>query len=354
MALRHMRSDVLKRIIKVLPPYLFLRLPPLPSRGDSPTEGFGIITPFLPEHVITWGEAQVLQKVVAGCQLAKQLGAKIVGLAGFASVVGNEGEEIAREVEMPVTSGNTLTAGLALQGLRNAAQKLGIPLSEATVAVIGATGDIGSICARVLSKEAARLKIAARNVTNLEALADKLREGGGCPVEVVKYVYEAVRGSDIVLTATSAITTIIDPADVKPGAVICDIALPHNVGDDIVRVRDDVLVFEGGLASLPEGHLSKDQRWRRVSPDGTTIFGCLAETWILALEGRWESYSLGRGNITPERVNEMMRLAARHGFRVADFRYRNVLFDEERLRKIRENAARSSRRYGTASVTIAV
>src|SRR3989338_5710619 len=81
-ALRHMRSDVLKRIIKVLPPYLFLRLPPLPSRGDSPTEGFGIITPFLPEHVITWGEAQVLQKVVAGCQLAKQLGAKIVGLAG--------------------------------------------------------------------------------------------------------------------------------------------------------------------------------------------------------------------------------------------------------------------------------
>ena len=41
------------------------------------------------------------------------------------------------------------------------------------------------------------------------------------------------------------------------------------------------------------------------------------EGMALALEGRFEPYSRGRGFITPERVQEIEAIAARHGIHLA-------------------------------------
>jgi hypothetical protein len=40
---------------------------------------------------------------------------------------------------------------------------------------------------------------------------------------------------------------------------------------------------------------------------------CLAEGVALALEGRFEPFSRGRGNIVPERAAEILAIAGRHG-----------------------------------------
>jgi predicted amino acid dehydrogenase len=42
----------------------------------------------------------------------------------------------------------------------------------------------------------------------------------------------------------------------------------------------------------------------------------MAETMILALDGRYESYSLGK-HVQIERVREIARLARKHGFRLS-------------------------------------
>ena len=44
-------------------------------------------------------------------------------------------------------------------------------------------------------------------------------------------------------------------------------------------------------------------------------FACMSETMILALEGRYENYTLGR-DISVKQVDEMARLADTHGFQV--------------------------------------
>lgn len=341
---RRLPYQMQKDLIRTLPPYTFLRLPPLTSSAGSTVQGYAIIAPFLPEHLVTWGEEPVLNKIIHAGRLAQRLGAHIVGLAGFTSIVGNEGQEVAEHLKIAVTSGNTFTAAMALQGLRRAARLMGIPWESATVAVIGATGDIGSACTRVLAREVGRLNLAARNAPRLEEFASVLPRKSGCAVQVVKYVKDAVRDADLILTATSAVTTLIEPQDLKPGAVVCDVAVPHNVGIDLVRQRNDVLVFEGGLARLPvSGYLNGNRNWSFVSSDGVTIFGCLAESIILALDGRLENYSIGRGHITPEHIREIEQIASRHGFTLADFRYGNITFDEERIRVIRAHATRHDR-----------
>ncbi len=303
------------------------------------------MAPLLPEHLVTWGERPSLQKVIAACRLAERLGARVVGLAGFTSIVGNEGEEVSRRVQVSVTSGNTLTAALALQGIRKAAELMEIDLHRATVAVIGATGDIGSICTRILAGEVGHLNLAARREAKVLELASEIEQRSGtCPVTVMKYVADAVRNADVILTATSSITTVIEAGDLKPGSVVCDVALPHNVGLGVARQRDDVLIFEGGLARFPSPISEGDWRWRYVIPDGVTLFGCLAETIVLALEQRWENFSIGRGRITPERIREIESLAEKHGFELAEFRYGGVVFRKPQIKLILSNALASKRR----------
>jgi hypothetical protein len=54
---------------------------------------------------------------------------------------------------------------------------------------------------------------------------------------------------------------------------------------------------------------------RHPFPD--VVHGCLLEGMALALERRFEPFSQGRGFITPERVEEIAAIAARHGIHLA-------------------------------------
>jgi hypothetical protein len=48
-------------------------------------------------------------------------------------------------------------------------------------------------------------------------------------------------------------------------------------------------------------------------------YACMAETMILALEGRYENYTLGK-EISLAKVNEINQMARRHGFKLGGFR----------------------------------
>jgi predicted amino acid dehydrogenase len=109
--------------------------------------------------------------------------------------------------------------------------------------------------------------------------------------------------------------------------------VPANVARNLVEERNDILIFEGGYAAMPnfnELPISFRSHFRFGS-----IFGCLAETIILALEGRFENYSIGRGNITSEKVDEIARLGSRHGFTLAPYFCGNKIFVEEDFCRIR-------------------
>jgi hypothetical protein len=54
---------------------------------------------------------------------------------------------------------------------------------------------------------------------------------------------------------------------------------------------------------------------RHPFPD--VVHGCLLEGMALALERRFEPFSQGRGFITPERIEEIEAIAARHGIHLA-------------------------------------
>ena len=121
--------------------------------------------------------------------------------------------------------------------------------------------------------------------------------------------------ADIILFSTNDPNLLIGEEDLRPGAIVCDISVPKNVSEETVMKREDIIVIDGGIVS-PPGDVNFNFYY---GPPPGLAYACVAETMILTLEGKFESYSIG-GNVTIEKVMEISSLAEKHGFKVAEFR----------------------------------
>jgi len=297
-------------------------------------EGWFVACPFTPQRMVTLPPKTVYRKVIATAHLAENLGAKLVGLGAYTSVVGDGGITISRSVKVPVTTGDSYTVASAVEAMKQAAELMDINLSNATLAVVGATGAIGAVAAEILAEDIPHIVLIGRRFDRLaevEARCEKV----GAEVLVTDNL-DALRQADLVLTVTSAVDAIIQPEHLKSGAVVCDVARPRDVSKRVAEQRDDVLVFEGGLVEVPG---PVDFHFNFGFPPKTS-YACMAETIALALEGRYESYTLGK-DLTVPQVKEIDRIARRHGFKLAGFRSFEHAVPDEEIERIRSNARRA-------------
>ncbi|MEA5091702.1 Aminotransferase PigE [bioreactor metagenome] len=293
-------------------------------------EGWFIACPLTAKQMITLPEEYVTDKIIEAGKLGQELGAKIVGLGAFTSIVGDAGISIAKKLDIAVTSGNSYTVATALQGTEEAMKCLGRNLADADVTIVGATGSIGAACAKILSGKVRHMTLVARHKAPLEELAQELvtyvREG----VEVSSDIKSSLKNADVVLTVTSAVDCLIEPGDLKSGAVVCDVARPRNVSKAVSASRKDVLVIEGGVIRVP-GNVNFGFNFG-FPP--RTSYACMAETMLLALEGRYENFTLGR-NITIEQIETISALADKHNFTLAGFRNFERPVTEEEIANVR-------------------
>lgn len=302
------------------------------SKTDRVVNGCFIVATFIPEMIEKdiW---TIFSKVVRACKIAEKSGVGIVALGGFTSIVSERiGQEISNEVDVPVTTGNTFTAAMAIDGVLKAAGLLNIDIASVKVAIIGGTGDIGSACARALVDKVKKLTVTGRTKANLQRLSKELTKKHKAKIIATTDNESAVRDADIVVAAASATSSILNINWFKPGSIICDLGYPKNVSYASTD-RQDIFIFSGGLAKSPTP-ISFPIDIGLPAPD--TIYGCFAEAIVLALEKRYESFSFGRGNITPEKIGEIRDLGKRHGFEVSDFYWGDRLIDESMIGRIKE------------------
>jgi hypothetical protein len=212
-------------------------------------------------------------------------------LEHMVDVVGDAGITVADNLGIAVTTGNSYTVAMALEGTRKAAECVGIDMAKAEAVVLGATGSIGSVCARMLAGEVGGLTLVSLTRSPLERLSHQILHETGTAVRLTTNTKEALRNADIVVAVTSSVDTIVEPQDLKPGAVVCDVARPRDVSVKVASERPDVLVIEGGVVEVPGDNVQFNFNFG--FPPGTA-YACMAETMILALEERCENYSLGR------------------------------------------------------------
>jgi len=314
---------LIEKIMEWMPAYAAVHVTGVRTPDGRETEGWFVAAPFMPEPMLALPRETVYRKILDAIEIGANLGAEIVGLGAFTGVVGDAGITISQRSPIAVTTGNSLTIAAGVASLLRAAAEMEIDTHTATAVVVGATGSIGSACVELLAPHVERIVLCARNRTRLERAAASLRERVTCEIETSTDVREAVPQGRLVLTATSSTQELIEPADLQPGAVVCEVSLPHDVGRRVALERPDVLVTEGGNMRVPGR-----PRFERVREPGRDFdlglppgaaLACMSETMVLALEERREHYTLGRG-IDLAKVREIDALARRAGFELDGMR----------------------------------
>ncbi|MBI2252862.1 MAG: shikimate dehydrogenase [Armatimonadetes bacterium] len=323
------REALVEKVLDWMPPFKVSTITGMKTQNGKTLEGYFIVIPLMPHQFLNLERSIVYKKIIHGGKIAESLGAKILGLGGFTSVVGDAGINISQNLNIAVTSGNSYTIATAIEATLLAAKMLNINLKYTNAAIIGASGSIGSVCAQILAKEIPHLTLIARNLPRLKKIAQMIQERYGGKIEISTDLSLGIRNADIIISASSS-GGIIKSSDLKIGSVICDVALPHDVCREVAMLREDVLVIEGGLVKLP-GNINLNYDFGY--PKGLAL-ACMAETMILTLEGKYENFSLGR-EIKIEKVEEITELAKKHGFKLAGFRSFDQIVSNEKIEKIK-------------------
>lgn len=300
------------------------------------TGGWFVAAPYTPRRMLEIPERLVYDKIVQTGRLAEKLGARILGLGAFTSVVGDAGVSIARRLDIPVTTGDAYTVAVAVKALFEAGRLMGIDPATSHTAIIGATGAVGSACSQLAAEEVAHLSLVGRREDALDALRERC-EGKKAYI-TTSTTLDSLHNADLIMSVTSAISTIIEPQHLKPGAVVLDVARPRDVSRRVAAERKDVLVIEGGMVEVP-GPVNFNFNFG--FPPGRS-YACMAETMALALEGRFEDYTLGR-DIEAARIREIDEIATRHGFRLSGLRSFEREVTPEHIARVRESALQAVR-----------
>jgi len=329
-------DPVVEWSLRFVPPKQVSHITGVRSATGAEVDGYFIACPLTARQLAEGDPNRAIAKIIEGGRAAQALGAKILGLGAFTSIVGDAGITIARELDIAVTTGNSYTVATAMEAAVAAAEMLGHTPRECSVAILGATGSIGKVAAKMLAPQVAEVVLNARTGEKLAQLAEEIGDPG-CVVRTETDVAAALRGCQIVIAVTSSLETVVEPEMLAVGAVVCDVARPRDVSKRVAEMRDDVLVIEGGAVAVP-GDVEFNFNFGFPPKEA---YACMAETMILALEGKFEDYSLGR-DIRIEQVQEIAALGRKHGFKLAGFRSFERRVDAQTIQRIRERMADAS------------
>lgn len=363
------------------------------SKTGKVSEGWLMFLPMIPKDMVSIGRKETMYMLERAKKMAARRGSSIVGLGGFTSIVSQGGSTLANQSNQVlagkdawVTSGNTLTSVLAVAGIEEITKRVGVDLSQARVAVVGATGAIGRLVSLMIADKIGSLVLVgnASNtdaVERCQAIADEIysdllnddelgpngfhsKESDGelvrslrcdiaaamneakngsvasavrrmhneLPIQITTDLDKGLKDVDIIVAATNSDTAIIKAHHLRDWSIVCDVARPPNVSDDAGR-NSKALIFDGGLVELPD-----PVEFSAMGLPPGVCWGCLGETILLALESAEGDHSIGQ-ILTQKEAAYITGLAEKHGFKAAQPHRFDTLIPEEELNEFTKGYA---------------
>lgn len=376
-----LRSFVLKMAAsKKSAPYPPLRIQsPLGPAVDFVLYPLCVVSEQMGQWLASGDLDEIRADVEERVRAARDDGCEIAGLGMYTSIVSNNCTALTTP-GIGLTSGNALTVAMAMQAIDRAVAERRLAWPELTLAVVGAAGNIASTYAAMLAERAPRLlligsgrdgslqrvratmfsvyeecwqilktRLAAAHGDLTAGIPGKLAQEpllrrwldhgapakdrgraihealvarhGHDPLIVISQDPRQVGQADVVLCAANAAEPFLDAQDFTRGAVVCDVAVPHNVSATSLAQRNDLVYLQGGIVATPNGESLPPGA--RAFLGAGQLFACMAETALLGLAGMSGHYSYGA--ISRRQVSEIAALAAAHGFKLADFKRGNSL-----------------------------
>jgi predicted amino acid dehydrogenase len=297
--------------LRKTPSFKISKLKKVHSSQGKEIQGYFISWPILTKQLLELKEEFILDKVIECCQIAEELGAGILGLGGYISMVADRGyQAIAKNLKIPVTTGSVLNAWSVFEAIYRMSRVKNIDLKKSTLAVIGLDSSVGSLCARKLSAYVSKIIITAGQRDRLEQLKESILNLSPIEVIIEEDMHKAVQDADIVINATNVAEILLDIEKLRLNTIICDVSVSGNITLKRNPGRG-ITIIRGGLIKIP---LTAKLGVYTASPRNI-IYAGLAETMLLAFAEKFVSYSLG-DNVNLDKLEEIADIAVQNGFEV--------------------------------------
>ena len=260
---------------------------------------------------------ELVSRIQEGVELAARQGCEIASLGAYTSAVTSDGMAIHAPSGLRVTTGNSLTVAVGVRRILLACRNRGItPGCHATLAVIGATGNIGSALTRRLldhDHPFSQLILVARDLRRLRTLADALAARHPEISVTISKDLAALRGADVIVVAVGTNEPLLYPHHIESNrpTVVADISVPAAISPMVQELENVHIIPLAGALALPG-----EPDFVMASHIGPgTAFCCAAEAMLLGLAppSLVESLSL-LGPVEPGTVDALAKLADHHGF----------------------------------------
>lgn len=301
-------------------------------------------------HLMRQGRSQMLIKLVQNAvDLANKNHAVSIGLGQYTSIITRNGMML-HSPAAPITTGNTYTAILSAKAGLSCYKELNDPEKKPVICLIGAKGNIISSlitevfhdCEKLIliyrnpiergndtwnhfkslinnisntdksSKHQTTIQNTLKNYPDSSQFEQFIREISHLIQIEYSIQNSCVQEADIIFTGTNETTAFLEPAHVKSGAIIVDIAVPSNVSKALM-LDPDVTYIKGGIAALPKYNGQQQYINSSILPlDIGECFACMAETFGLGMVHTNKTSLIGE--ITTEKMHKVSKMMEAQGF----------------------------------------
>ena len=298
-------------------------------KNGKKIKGFILTVPLTAKQMLEDREFAV-KRIIDTIKLAEKLGAKIVGLGALISSLTKGGLDLVDKVKPNITTGHALTVHTVTGNLFRFVDIFKLDKNKVLVAIVGATGSIGSSSLKVLARAGydnfllVDIERKAHFFDNLVAELKKMN-----PDVKIKTSSQirSIKEADFIITATNAPEAVVTSEDLKSGAVIIDDAQPSDVSPEVFD-REDVIAIEGGLIHTPniKNHFNFSLK------DKYDNFSCMGEIMVLSAHEHNQNYVIDRPSL--EHIDEISSMARKMGIRLSQFQNAKEVISQEKLNRV--------------------
>lgn len=272
-----------------------------PELDFNGTHGIGITIMISPEDIMQLSREIVHQHILDACLYAEnQLDADIIQLGGLTTSVTSGGVWIAEQKELNsfVSHGDSYTAAVTCQTVLKSLQLRDKNPKDTTLAIVGAYGIIGEAVSQILVPQFKQSMLIGRRKEKLKELSSKVTGNFRTSLEL------DIKDADVVVTATSHPTALLNSEHLKKNAIVVDVSQPPNLSPEVCSKRQDILRVDGGFVDSPTGFNVP------LMPQGK-IFACIAEVIMQAMENETGNHV---GSIDLNHLRKTEEWAKKYGF----------------------------------------
>ena len=349
---------LLKAINPIAAPCIYNRIVVKSKTGDSVLLhfiGLPICSIQIADAIKKRELASIKKLVHEAVDLAINSGCSVVGLGGFSSIITRNGKDLENK-SIALTTGNSFTVATGIDAILRAAKENGISLKDTHAAIIGASGNIGSIMAEILFSQISSMTLIGRsnkllnlmeiagliikqsiknfplklivngvdnmdlsleikkNTTNSSSLYEYLNSKYGRSLNLrISDSMDNIYSSQIVISASNSPKSLIFPDMISnENVIISDISVPPDVDISVQSEKPNAILLKGGLVNLPH---DDEFQISGIPLEQGELYPCMAETILMGMENIKEHFSYG--SISKEQVLEMKEIANKHGISLA-------------------------------------